>query len=652
MAEEGQTLDPEIQSRLDKIEKDKYPTLLKQIKAEYEIAYAHQKPKKVELLKRYKLYNNQMRDKSKVGDTTMFTVHQTIIASLYNDKLTSEWMGREEGDDEVSENVSSLSRHDYTEMKKDILDYFWIWDACFNGRGLLDTGSFVRDADKGIFVPAPFVIDPIPFLRDPNANSVNGNNLLRLKSARFLGMETKMTKEDIRKHPWLVSSFDIKDLRFGSTKDSLLEEGSRARDEAQNNQYGNKEEKDIGTNGEYDVIDWSTHWTVDGKVQKIRVWCDNKFQNVIAFRELKRPYWNVIDRPLYPNSHDWDGTSIPDLTEDKQRQRAVAQNLGMKSMKADAEPRYIFDTNKVSNKADLNFGFNKFIPSDGDVGGAIMPLRSSTPNMNLLNWVYESLDISAQKATATPEIQQGMQGKEKRTLGEVNIIANKVDTRYSLSAKIFGWSEKEFWLQWYDSYKDNFADSIDKKVVRINGAFGDKFRPFTKENITTKGLDPDVFIESEYISRSKMMEERQAMTALLGIVLQDPTSNKRYAMRKLCKTFGLKKDEIDRLLPRTIDERIAEQQNPFLNKNETVPVLPEDDHNVHLEIHSKANPTPATIAHNKTHERALSIKKTKPELFPQDQQGTTFQDQNQRQMATPDNMGGGEVKALVPSQVS
>jgi len=44
--------------------------------------------------------------------------------------------------------------------------------------------------------------------------------------------------------------------------------------------------------------------------------------------------------------------------------------------------------------------------------------------------------VASQKATATPDIQQGANSEEKRTATELNLQSAKVDTRYSLSAKI------------------------------------------------------------------------------------------------------------------------------------------------------------------------------------------------------------------------
>ena len=75
------------------------------------------------------------------------------------------------------------------------------------------------------------------------------------------------------------------------------------------------------------------------------------------------------------------------------------------------------------------------------VWGELVPMLKARPNMGLLDFIYTSLDVSAQKATATPEIQQGALSDKDRTLGELNLISSNVDTRYSLSAKVFGWSE-------------------------------------------------------------------------------------------------------------------------------------------------------------------------------------------------------------------
>lgn len=598
-------------SKTDKESMETREAVEKNVQAQYSLSYDHQQNKREVNKVRLKLYNNQMRKPDVVGDTTMFTVHQTIMASLYIDRLQSQFIGNEDGDDEVAENLTSLAEYDNEGMAKDQTDFDWDWDTCFFGRGLLNQTEFVRDPDLNIFLPVPEVWDPTTFLRDPRAVSVNGNTWTGKNSARFYGREITMTKAAMMANPNFFKDVNWSDVKWGGDTRSLVDGGAQARAEAQGLMFNkNKSEKDLGDVAEYHLLEWYTQRLIGSEMHKCRIWLANNRKKMVGYQDLgpAKYAWKLNDRPLYPTSHDWDGTSIPDLTEDKQRHRAIAQNLGLKAMTADLYPNYVYDQNKIKNRNDLNFGFNKFIGVDGPANESIAPLRKASPNLALLDFIYNTLDISAQKATATPEIQQGQQSSEKRTLGELNIISSKVDTRYSLSAKIFGWSEKRYWQNWYLLYKENFAEDIDQKVLRIVGALGPKFRKLTKDNIIAR-IDPDVKIESTTVSRAKQLEDRQTLTAYFGLALQDPSANKRWSLKKLGKVNGLQRDELDLLFPPTIDEMQAEDENVFLNKDKPVQVLAEQDHIAHMEVHNKTNATKASKAHIETHKHMMMIQK-------------------------------------------
>lgn len=610
-------LDKGLEKDLKQLDATQFDSLAKQVQAEWKLCWDHQKTKKEEDLLRLKLYNNQRRNKDAAGDTTMFTIHQTLLSSLYTDVLTSLFVGREEGDDVVAENLTRMAEYDYEGMMKDIIDYDWDWDTLFFSRGIVYLSEYVRDTENKIFLPVPEVVDPTTFLRDPRAVSIRGNTATGKNSARFFGREIRMTKYAMEENDNFFKSTKMEDLKFGSGTESLIEDAVQARTNAQGYQYDKrKTEEKLGVNAEYDVTEWHTYYKVDGEVKKVKCWLGNQRKMLLGAQVVGKvdSQWKAIDRPLYPTSHTWDGVSIPDLTEDKQRHRAVAQNLGMKALTSDLYPNYIYDQNKIKNKNDLKFGFNKFIPVDGDPT-AILPMRKYAPNLQLFNFIYESLQLSAEKATATPDIQQGIQSSKDRPLGETNAVLNRVDTRYSLAARVFAWSERAFWQTWYSCYKDNFPKEIDTKIIRVAGAFGDTWRPLGHDNIIAK-IDPDVKVESTVVSRARQLEERQSLTGFFGLVFADPTANKRYGLRRLGKLFNMKNDEMDRLLPPTIDERQAEDENELLNEGKMVRVLPEHDHNVHLEIHSKAKPGQNTTIHIETHKHALSIKKTNPELFP------------------------------------
>lgn len=638
-------IDKDLEKELEKSDKGEYDSLAKQVAAEYKLCWDHQHSKKEEALLRLKLYNNQRRDKDTAGDTTMFSIHQTLLASLYTDQLSSQFIGREEGDDEVAENLTRMAEYDYEGMMKDVIDFDWIWNTLFFGRSVVYLSEYIRDPKNKIFLPVPEVIDMTTFLRDPRAVSINGNTATGKNSARMFGREIRMTKHAMMENPHFFKNIKWEDIKFGAGTESLIEDAQQARANAQGYQYDKRRgEEKLGVNAEYDLLEWHTHYEVGGELKKVKCWLANQRKTLVGVEEIgsAEKKWKAIDRPMYPTANDWDGVSVPDLTEDKQRHRAVAQNLGMKAMTADLYPNYIYDQNKIKNRNDLKFGFNKFIPVDGDPT-AILPMRKNSPNLGLFNFIYESLQMSAEKATAAPDVQQGIQSQKDRPLGETQAILGNVDTRYSLSARVFGWSERAFWQTWYQCYKENFPQ-IDEKIIRVAGAFGDSWRPLGKDNIVLK-VDPDVKIESKNLSRAKQAEDRIALTNFFTLVLGDPTANKRYAYRRLGKLYNMKNDEMDRLLPPTIDERQAEDENELLNDGKYVKVLPEQDHNVHLEMHAKAKPGKNVTVHIETHKHALMIKKTNPELFP------TPENQADASYTPPGSAGNGAVGTMpMPAQ--
>ena len=146
-------------------------TIIKQIEKEYLLSYDSTEAKRTESLRRLKLFNNQKRDQSKVGDPLLFTVFQTVLANLYEDRLSITHGANEEGDDEVAENLDALALHDHRIMEKDELDYEWDWDTAFFGRGLVLLSEF--DRSDNVMCPVAEVIDPMTWVRDPRASSVN-----------------------------------------------------------------------------------------------------------------------------------------------------------------------------------------------------------------------------------------------------------------------------------------------------------------------------------------------------------------------------------------------------------------------------------------------------------------------------------------------
>lgn len=597
---------PEINDEADgnaELEKRDFSGLIKQVETEYQLAWWFMKPKLDEWAVRLKLYNNQKRDKEAVGDPLLFTIHQTVLASLYSDRLGVEFEGREEGDEDTAENLNSLAVYDYDEMEKDELDYEWDWDASFFGRGLCLNFEF----DRKIKCPAPEIIDPMTWLRDPRAKSVNGDRKGR-GAMKYGGREIRLSKNDMEK---AGIYFNYKGLKPDTTDiRSVVDANAQARMEAQGYTDMSKFEQLTGENADFRVLEWFTHY----KGKKVIVSLGDNRKRVIRYTEIKQDNWPIIDRAIYPIAHDWDGVSIPDLVEDKQRARSVVQNLGLKGIKLGLHPTYLYNTNLIKNRGSLNVDFNKHIPVDGNPTGAIEEVKRSALKQEV-DWIMQVLDTAAQRATATPDIQQGAASEEKRTATETNLVVSKVDTRYSLSAKIFGWSEKRFWKQWYGLYKTHFEKDIDEKVVRIVGAMGSKWRTLTKENIVAT-QDPDIKIESKILSEARKLNELQKYRLFVkDVMATDPqNANVRFALRKIGRLSGLTREEVEQVLPPSVDEMTADEENEMLDENKRVDVNVYDDDFVHMEVHNKAADTEWKKAHIKAHKKAMMLKRVRPEF--------------------------------------
>ena len=596
--------DDAFSAELKELEKRDFKDLIEQIETEYNLGWWSFKPKFDEFGVRLKLYNNQKRDKEAVGDPLLFTIHQTVLASLYDDKLNVSFVAREQGDEDIAENDTTLAEYDAGEMEKDVLDYNWDFDATFFGTGLVCLMEFDREK----MVPIPELWNRMTTIIDPRATSVNGDMRGRGR-ARFMGREVRLTQYDMED---AGTYFNFKDLK-NETSDlrSFVDEAENLAQDARGMGNVTKFSGLKGDNVDHRVLEWFTIY----KGKRVFVTLANSRTKVIRYTELPTKDIPIIDRRIYPLPNSFDGISIPDLVEDKQRARAVLQNLGLKGAKANLHPMYLFNTNKIKNRADLNFDFNKFIGVDGAVDGAVAVMPKDQVKQEV-QYIMDVLDSSAQKATATPDLQQGANSDTKRTATELSLQNQKVDTRYSLSAKIFGWSEKRFWQQWQKLYKQHFKSGIDEKIVRVVGALGADYRPFRREDIVSE-TDLDVSVESRVLSEAKQFNKSRNFEGYLSIIAQDPTSNLRYGFKRLGKLKGFKKDEIDLLLPPTIEELRAEDENKMLEIDEIVEVLPTDDHTTHLEIHNKLSETPAKYAHIEAHKRAMLLARVRPDIIPQ-----------------------------------
>ena len=572
-----------------------------QIRDEYKHAEQHIRPKRETWRTYLKLYINQRRNPKKVGDTLMFSTHQTILAALYKDRLDAEWMWREEEDEDRMDELNALWEFDYDEMGKPQHDYDVYWEASEFGVAIEDWSHFDRDS----LTPIPDRWDIFSVLIDPKSASINGNALGR-GAMRFGGREILRTMQEMKD---LGNYFNLSKLDSDEKATAERLRTQQAKDEARGLQSSHF--NDVKKNRYYPLWQWFT-W-IDGK--RYLAEAGNEGNTIVRLTPVRTDYWPLVDKRIYPMSGTFWTPGIGDFTEDKQRARALIRNYTLDAAKMDVLPMWLFDKNKITNKQQLrDWKAGKMIEGKDINSNSIVPLTKPSIHQ-FVDALMNELETNAQKALATPEIQQGILFAQKRTATEIAEASANVDTRYSLTASLFAIPEGNAADMWLDQYKRNFKKGIDKKAIRLIGAFGPKPLPITADTFKFK-RDPDVKIESRVISQARKREQRNNLAAYGQVLVQTPGSNLRYFAKKMGRLL-FSKDEVERLLPPTIDEMRAEAENEKLNENTLngVQIEATDDHKTHMEIHGKAADTKAKFAHIEAHKRAMMIQRNNPELF-------------------------------------
>lgn len=576
-----------------------YDAIVQQIEQEYQLSLQSNYQWIERQIERLTLYNNQIRDKTKVGNPLVYAVHQVIHANLFDDQLTVAFKGRIEGDADVAENLTDLATVDADEMEKSQHDEAWNFDAELFGWGL----SLFANFDTMTKTPIPQVIDPLIVLRDPMATSVNGDRNGD-GAARWIGYEFYATDYELEANP---EYFNLENLRYGN--DELSSQTARAR-RARNKAQGRPtldNWENLTENYKYAVLRWLTHI----KGEKCLVELGNNRTEVIRITKLPKKWgFPFIKRNFSPIAHDWSGVSIFDLLEDKQRYGAKMINLAGEIVQADLNGMWIYRGQGFRKDQDFNFKFGKWIEFNGTqpLTDAAQPLQMKQVSQGV-SYVMDWLTLAAQKAAGTPEVKQGANGPAQVTLGENEMVQAGSDTRYSLTAKIYGWSERQFWYQWYLIYEEYFTKGLGKKVALIEGAFGSTWKELAPKDLVTKNsLGPMVRIESRVISDGKKANQLNQVGLVLPMIQQNPQADIMYFERKVLKLIW-PKDEVERILPVTSDEYKARDENEKLNTEEYVNVSVQDNHVVHLREHASAKENRYSLAHIRAHQKMIEMKR-------------------------------------------
>lgn len=593
---------------------DEHKNLLSRVSKEFRKSYEYLQGVFDEWEKRQKLRNNQMKDKLSVSVPMIWTTMNTVVASLYDDKLAVKHIPYSESGAQRAENLDILALNDYRVMDKAMMDYFWIDNAAFYGYSPLLMQGW--DADKK--VPLMELMDPMTFFYDPLAVFVNPQ--FGKPGLRFFGRQ-RYKSLDALKNDKRYMNIDkaISFLNFGGGAEGVrVQEAKKSRDEAMNQIFDTSSVNLGGPQGNALVTEW---WTFNDLGERVYIevlgdaYRGLEKSCIIRMEKLEfQNEWGLINRVLMPIHESFRGLSIPDLIEDKQRYTAKFLNLALKNAEFATYGMYMVNQKQLPLDQVGAPAPNKLIPVDGDPTNVMVPVAREGLR-NEFQWVMNYMDATAQQATATPAVIQGMTPDNSRSATEIATQRMGVDRRYSLSAKILGWSEKQFYEQWYRCYDKFFPEGTGEKVIRLIGELGTTFQSLKRTDFMDK-KQPEVYIESSVMSEIERTTKLQGMTNIIQVIAQDPNVNKRYMFRKLGKLNDLSTEEINMLVPPTPEELHARGENDLILDGKTPKIDMMDDHLTHIELHAQLPESKIRDAHISAHKKAMLLARQNPEIMP------------------------------------
>lgn len=589
--------------------RDTLPDATKDIYSKYQESFYFLQPRKRRQANQIALLNNLQRGDENIASTLLLTLFQRVMASNYDDKMQVEFVPNEELEQKQVSSLNILAQNDYQQMNMKQLDYDWTWDALFYGRGYMETLRF----DKMRKIMQPHVVNPLAFGYDPFFSNTqewryywkwitkSSHEINALIKAGIITGITNATELPTGIDPYLWNYKIIKERPKYVTPS--------AADSYQGDIHQILEFYGYNNNGE-----------------KCIYWLDKDFSKVLYQEVLDlqdgepiigpgnqviktSSQWPIVLKESFREPHSSVNFSVADLLEDKHRARSVLLNLAFLAAKDKANPIYQYNPDKVRDVSQLfSRQIYQHIPVD-DVTTAIAPLNSdSAMDPSLQAFMTVLTNEASDPIGANLQTQQEQTGKQTAT--EAAIQQQLADLAQSLQSKILQFGAEEFWAHWYYRYR-RFTKQGDEKIATIVGVKGVTFEKIDLGSIHTK-YPPGVRIYSAKEAEYKELVERrdfmEMLPVLQGTFSPDGMRN-FYKYVFLPKFQSLDPQTIDVLLPDSLDEIKANDENEQMNAGSLPPVLPTDNHEQHILIHQMAANTWEKWHHILWHEELLSQQK-------------------------------------------
>lgn len=590
---------------------DLYMTLpleTREIYSKYMESFYFLQPRKVRQVKQIALLNNLQRGDENIASTLLVTLFNRIMSNLYDDKMQIKFVPSEELDQKKVNSLNILAQNDYREMDKAQLDYDWVWDTLFFGRGYMETLRF--DPKKKIM--QPHVINPLVFGYDPFFD--------KPQDWRYYWKWITKSSNDINKliQAGIIKGItDAKELPSGIDPYLWNYKVIRERAKGATPQANDSYQGDIHQILEYFGYD------KDG--DKCVYWLDRNFSRVLYCQKLDlkdgddivgpgnevietKSKWPIVVKEAYREPHASIVFSVADLLEDKHRARSVLLNLAFLAAKDKANPLYVYNPDKVKDVSQLfSRQIYQHIPVD-DVVGAIAPLNTDSAMDPSLQAFMQMLNAEASDPVGTNLAPAPNKGN-KKTATESAIQQQLSDLAQSLQSKVMQFGEAEFWSHWYCRYR-RYTKAGDEKIATIVGVKGMTFEKIDLGEIHTK-YPPGVLVFSAKEAEYKEMVLRQDLMQMYPYLMRalDHDGMRNFNKYVFFPKFLDDPTMMDILIPKSLDEIKAEDENDSLAKDTLATVLPTDNHEQHLAIHYMSANTWAKWTHIAWHEELLAQQK-------------------------------------------
>lgn len=576
-----------------------------------------------------KLLVNLQKGDQTIASTLLLTLFNRVLSSLYDDKIQVKFLPSQGINQEQLNAYNMLAQSDYLEMEKAKLDYDWCWDTLFFGRGYMETNKF----NKKRKIMEPHVINPLAFGYDPIVSEV--------QEWRYYWKWITKNKYELNK---LIKNGTIDGIRnldeIAAGIEPYLWEYKQKVDQAR---YGVMPSPEPFNKDIFQILEF---YSYDEDGDKCCYWVDKNFSKILMHEKLDlkdnddgSSKWPIVVKECYREPHSSIPFSIADLLDDKHRAKSVLLNLAFIAAKDEANPVYLYNSDKVDDITGfLSRQINQHIPVS-DVAAAVAPLnKAHSMSPELIQFIsvltQEASDPIGAGSTAQPE-----KARANQTATSDAIDQQLNDMAQSLLSKVMQFGESEFWSHWFHRYAKN-ADSLGSKMANIVGVKGID----TKEidlSIFNTDFPPGVLVYSAKEAEYKELVLRRDLMQLYPELVQtlDPDGLRNFNKYVFFPKFLQDPSLIDVMLPETIDELKAKDENEQLAKDQMPQVSQTDNHTTHLYIHRMLTPkTWASWFHMAEHEKMLAEQKAQE----QQAQQMAMQQQAQKQggQSPPSPMGG------------